>query len=266
MIAYPHINPVALSLGPLQVHWYGLMYVIGISATWYFARKRVQLNHDQPCNAQQVEDLVFYVALGLVAGGRVGYTLFYNLSNFLQDPFILFRVWEGGMSFHGGLLGGVLAGWFFSLRINIALLKLTDLVFRYVPIGLFAGRIGNFINGELWGGPTSLPWGMVFPTGGPIIRHPTQLYEAILEGIILGLILLFYGKKPRGDGFLTGLFFILYALFRFMIEFIRVPDAQLGYLFGDWLTMGQVLTMPVFFFGLLMIVISRKKKIHVEHL
>lgn len=259
MITYPQINPVALSLGPLQVHWYGLMYVIGISATWYLARKRVISSINQPCNADQVEDLIFYVALGLVAGGRIAYTLFYNFSNFLNDPLILFRVWEGGMSFHGGLLGGVVAGWFYAKHINVPLLSLTDLIFRYVPIGLFAGRIGNFINGELWGVPSNVPWAMVFPTGGNIARHPTQLYEALLEGIALGFIVYLAGRQTRPPGFVTGIFFVFYAVFRFLIEFIRVPDVQLGYLFNHWLTMGQILTFPVFLTGLLMIYISQKE-------
>ena len=270
MIAYPHIDPVALQIGPLQVHWYGLMYVIGISATWYLARKRVIADGHFPCNEAQVEDLIFYVALGLVVGGRIGYTFFYNMTAFLHDPVLLFRVWEGGMSFHGGLMGGVLGGWLYARVIGVPLLDLMDLVFRYVPIGLFAGRIGNFINGELWGAPTSLPWGMIFPAADGLPRHPSQLYEAGGEGILLGFLLYLLGQRRRSSGYITGVFFTGYAVIRFLVEFIRVPDAQIGYLLGGWLTMGQVLTIPVFIFGGLMIrhAIHHpaiEKKIHVEH-
>jgi len=248
MLNYPHVDPVAVSLGPLKIHWYGLMYVIGIGTAWWLARRRAQ-RADFPWTVTQVEDLIFYAALGLVLGGRIGYMLFYNVSGFLADPLMLFRVWEGGMAFHGGLLGVLISLWIFGRRQGISFLRLGDFIAPYVPIGLCAGRIGNFINGELWGKVTDIPWGMVFPTGGPLPRHPSQLYEAFLEGVILFLVLQLYVRQPRPTGATGGLFLLLYGLFRFAVEFVREPDAQLGYLALDWLTMGQLLSLPMIIFG-----------------
>lgn len=248
MLRYPHIDPVAVSLGPLKIHWYGLMYVIGIAAAWWLARRRAA-RPDFPWTVQQVEDLIFSAALGLVLGGRIGYMLFYNFGGFLADPLMIVRVWEGGMSFHGGLLGVLLALAFYGHRQGIRFLALGDFVAPYVPIGLGAGRIGNFINGELWGRITDVPWGMVFPGAGPYPRHPSQLYEAVLEGLVLFLILHVYSRKSRPPGAVGGLFLLLYGAFRFAVEFVREPDIQIGFVALNWLTMGQILSLPMILVG-----------------
>lgn len=248
MIPYPNIDPVAISLGPLKIHWYGLMYVIGIGTVWHLARQRTK-EPGFPWDAAQIEDLIFYMALGLVIGGRLGYILFYNFPVFLADPTMLFRVWEGGMAFHGGLLGAVAGMLLFGRKVGCGYFQVSDFIAPYVPIGLFAGRIGNFINGELWGRPTDLPWGMVFPNAGPMPRHPSMLYEAGLEGIVLFLALRWFSRQSPPKMTVTGMFLLLYGLFRFAVEFVRIPDPQLGYLAFGWLTMGQVLSFPMIGLG-----------------
>ncbi|QSA98608.1 prolipoprotein diacylglyceryl transferase [Methylococcus sp. EFPC2] len=248
MIAYPQIDPVAISLGPLKIHWYGLMYVIGISGAWWLTKRQARLGRVD-LSEQQVEDLIFYCALGLILGGRLGYTLFYNLPAFLNDPAMILRIWEGGMSFHGGMLGVFAAMLWFGRKIGKSFFELSDFIAPYVPIGLGAGRIGNFINGELWGRVTDLPWGVVFPDAGPEPRHPSQIYEALLEGgaLYLALYWLSRGQPPRRA--ISGWFLLLYGLFRFGVEFVRLPDAHIGYLAFGWLTMGHVLTLPMIVFG-----------------
>jgi phosphatidylglycerol:prolipoprotein diacylglycerol transferase len=258
MLPYPSIDPVAISIGPLKIHWYGLMYVIGIGAAWWLARRRAREPGFQWTSAQ-VEDLVFYTALGLVVGGRVGYMLFYSFPAFIQDPLMLFRVWEGGMAFHGGLLGALAAMWIFARRQKTSFFAVTDFVARYVPIGLFTGRIGNFINGELWGKPTDVPWAMVFPDAGPEPRHPSQLYEAFLEGLVLFVALHFFSRRSPPTMAVSGLFLLLYGLFRFMIEFVRLPDAHIGYLAFGWLTMGQALSFPMIVLGILFLVLAYRR-------
>lgn len=258
MIPYPSIDPVAISLGPVKIHWYGLMYVIGIGATWWLARRRAA-RPGFPWTPAQVEDLIFYAALGVILGGRIGYMLFYNFRGFLDDPLILFRVWEGGMAFHGGLLGVLLALWIFGRRNGIGFLELGDFIAPYVPIGLGAGRLGNFINGELWGRVTDVPWGMVFPTGGPLPRHPSQLYEAVLEGLVLFLVLHVYSAGPRPVGAIGGLFLFLYGLFRFCAEFVREPDAHMGFVALDWMTMGQILSLPMILLGAALWLLSQRR-------
>lgn len=252
MLTFHNIDPVAVSLGPVKVHWYGLMYVIGIGMGWSLCRlpqRRARLG----LTGTQVDDLIFYTALGLLLGGRVGYMLFYNFPVLLEHPVELFRVWKGGMAFHGGLLGAMLAIWLFGRRQGKSFFQLTDFLAPWVPIGLFAGRIGNFINGELWGRPSDLPWAMVFPTGGPSPRHPSQLYEALLEGIALFLILQIYTRQPRPTMGASGLFLLCYGLFRFAAELVREPDPQLGYLAFGWLTMGQVLSLPMLVGGVILL-------------
>jgi phosphatidylglycerol:prolipoprotein diacylglycerol transferase len=249
MLPYPAIDPVAISIGPVKVHWYGLMYVIGIGATWVLARRRAQSSAESVLSTGQVEDLIFYAALGMVIGGRLGYMLFYNFSGFLHDPLMLFRIWEGGMAFHGGLLGVLLAMFCYARSQRRSFFDMSDFLAPYVPIGLFAGRIGNFINGELWGKPSDVPWAMVFPRAGSEPRHPSQLYEAFLEGVVLFALLQWVLRTSPPRMAISGLFLLAYGIFRFLIEFVRLPDPQLGYLAFGWLTMGQVLSLPMIVFG-----------------
>jgi phosphatidylglycerol:prolipoprotein diacylglycerol transferase len=243
---YPQIDPVALSLGPLNIHWYGLMYLLGFVFVWVLGRYR---SASHGWSHAQIEDLLFYGALGVVLGGRLGYILFYDLPANLSDPTNIIRIWEGGMSFHGGLIGVLVAFWYFAKKTQKSFFEVSDFIAPMVPIGLFLGRIGNFINGELWGRVSDVPWAMVFPSGGPEPRHPSQLYEAALEGVLLFILLWWYSSKPRQRGLVSGLFLMGYGAFRFIVEFYRVPDAQYGYLAFDWLTMGQILCLPMLIMG-----------------
>ncbi|MFD3299540.1 prolipoprotein diacylglyceryl transferase [Aquipseudomonas alcaligenes] len=249
MLPYPQIDPVAIALGPLKIHWYGLMYLVGIGGAWLLASRRLK-DFDPSWSKEKLSDLVFWVAMGVILGGRLGYALFYDLSAYLAEPLKILRVWEGGMSFHGGLIGVMLATWLFGRRNGKSFFQLMDFIAPLVPIGLGAGRIGNFINAELWGKVTDVPWAMVFPNGGPDPRHPSQLYQFALEGVALFVILWLYSRKPRPTMAVSGLFAICYGIFRFIVEFVRVPDAQLGYLAWNWLTMGQVLCLPMILGGI----------------
>ena len=248
-----NIDSVAFSAGPLVVRWYGLMYIIGIAGGWwlgrYRAKKSLQNNPANSWQAEDVDNLIAYAALGMVLGARFGYILFYEFSYYVSHPLAIFKVWEGGMSFHGGLIGIILAVFYFARSSQRTFFQVGDFITPLVPLGLLAGRMGNFINGELWGSPTSLPWAVVFRGAGPMARHPSQLYEAGLEGLLLGLILWIYSAKPRASGRVCGLFLMGYGCFRFMVEFVRLPDAQLGYLAFGWLTMGQILCLPMIFLG-----------------
>ena len=260
MLPYPQIDPFALALGPLKIHWYGLMYLIGIGGAWWLASRRV--NAFAPTwNKEKLSDLVFWVAMGVILGGRLGYVLFYDLAAYIAEPVRMMRIWEGGMSFHGGLIGVMLATWWFGKRNNKSFFELMDFIAPLVPIGLGAGRIGNFINAELWGKATDLPWAMVFPTDPQqLARHPSQLYQFALEGVALFAILWFYSRKPRPTMAVSGMFAASYGVFRFIVEFVRVPDAQLGYLAGGWLTMGQVLCVPMVLGGLGLIAYAYKRQ------
>ncbi len=249
-LSYPQIDPVAVEVGPLAVHWYGLMYLVGFAAAWLLAARRSQRAWS-PVRRDRVEDLVVYVAFGVIIGGRCGYVLFYNFDKWLSDPLWLIRLWEGGMAFHGGLIGVVLALWLFARRIGQPLLAVGDFVAPMVPIGLGLGRIGNFIGQELWGRPTDLPWGMVFPRDPEqLVRHPSQLYQAFLEGLVLFAVLFLFSRKPRPAGTISGLFLLLYGVFRFVVEFVRAPDRHIGFDAFGWLTRGQLLSLPMIAAGL----------------
>lgn len=245
MLQHPQFDPVAISLGPLKIHWYGLTYLVGFAAGWWLGRLRSRKPWS-PVTEEQVGDLLFYMALGVILGGRFGYVVFYNFDAFIADPLWLFRVWEGGMSFHGGLLGVMVAMGWYGRKTGAGFWKIADFVAPLVPVGLGAGRIGNFINGELWGKPTDVSWGMVFPQApDALARHPSQLYQFALEGVALFVILWWFSSRPRPKMAVSGLFLICYGIFRFIVEFVRQPDPQLGYLAFDWLTMGQVLSTPM---------------------
>lgn len=268
IMPFPNIDPIAFAIGPVAIHWYGLAYVAGIMLGWYYARvlagnDKLWPGNISPITRTQLDDFVVWVALGVVLGGRIGYILFYDMPAIIESPIRAIQIWNGGMSFHGGLTGTTIAMIIFAKRNKIPLWNLFDIVSAVVPIGLFFGRIANFINGELWGRLADVPWAVVFPTGGPFSRHPSQLYEAGLEGIVLVWVLaaLIYGMRAlKTPGFVTGVFVCGYALSRIFAEFFREPDAQLGYLLGTgWLTMGMVLSSPMILLGLWAIVRARRQ-------
>ena len=257
---FPHINPVFLSIGPLHFRWYGLMYVLGFVATYFILRSEVR-RKQLPLTRDDVADLVFYGAMGVVLGGRLGYILFYDLGLYLADPLQIFAVWKGGMSFHGGFLGVVLSIVLFARRKKISFLTLIDMVAQCVPVGLGLGRIGNFINGELYGRPTDVPWGIIFPGGGDLPRHPSQLYEAFLEGLVLFFVVRIMARRSDVAGITAWTFCAGYGLFRFFVEFFRQPDAQIG-TFLDFFSMGQLLSLPMFLVGSFMIFRLSRRKSH----
>lgn len=260
MLTHPNIDPVAFSLGPLSVHWYGIMYLIGFAAAWGLALKRAQ-RPDSPVQRKQVDDLIFYSALGVVLGGRAGYVLFYNFDKFLADPLWLLRVWEGGMSFHGGLLGVILAMVLYARYLQVRLGALLDFVAPLVPIGLGMGRIGNFIGQELWGRASDVPWAMVFPRDPEgLARHPSQLYQAGLEGLALFVILYVYSRQPRPPWSVGGLFLACYGSFRFFVEFFRAPDSHIGFDAFGWMTRGQLLSLPMILVGLGLMVMAYRQQ------
>jgi phosphatidylglycerol:prolipoprotein diacylglycerol transferase len=251
MIQYPHIDPIALSMGPIKIHWYGIMYLIGFFCAWallYIRRNRTT----PPWTNEDISDLIFYGALGVLLGGRIGYMLFYNFHTLLTHPWAIGAIWQGGMSFHGGMIGVILAMLVLSKikKGKHHFFDITDFIAPVVPIGLAAGRIGNFINGELWGRVTHVPWGMVFPHAGDLPRHPSQLYEFSLEGVLLFCILWGYSSKRRPRMAVSGLFLIGYGIFRTFSEFFRQPDSPLGYIAFGWLTMGELLSLPMILLGL----------------
>ncbi|MGR8948445.1 MAG: prolipoprotein diacylglyceryl transferase [Gammaproteobacteria bacterium] len=259
MLRFPNLDPVAVSLGPIEIHWYGIAYLVGIGLGWLYLlaiKARSPLNWDN----DKVGDVVFYAAIGAVLGGRIGYTLFYNFPQTVAKPLSIFAVWEGGMSFHGGVIGFIVAIYLFARKYKFRFLGVTDYLVCAVPSGLLFGRIANFVNQELWGAPTQLPWGVVFthPAAGGLARHPSQLYEAILEGLVLFVILRLLSAARHPIGILSSSFLFFYGLFRFLVEFIRQPDDHIGYLAGGWLTMGQVLSTPMIIFGLLLAIFALK--------
>ena len=252
MLRHPDFDPVAVQLGPLAVHWYGLMYVVAFGLGWWLGRVRAR-DPARGFAPRDVDDLLFFAAVGVVAGGRLGYMLFYDPGGVLRDPLSTLRVWQGGMSFHGGLIGVIVAMLVFARRRSRAFFEVADFLAPLVPLGLAAGRLGNFINGNLWGSPSTLPWAMVFPRADALPRHPSQLYQAALEGVALFVLLWCFSRTPRPVMATSGLFLVGYAVFRAAVELVRVPDPQYGYLAFGWLTMGQVLCLPMAVAGALLL-------------
>jgi len=259
MFTFPQFNPVVISLGPLSIHWYGVMYIIAFGGAWVLASYRRNMKPNQ-WSTDQISDLIFYGAIGAVVGGRLGSVFFYNFDRFLEDPLWVFRVWEGGMSFHGGLLGVGVAFYFYSKSLRKGFWETIDFIVPFVPFGLGAGRIGNFIGGELWGRPTDVPWGMVFPHVDQLPRHPSQLYEVALEGVALFILLWWFSSNPRPRLAVSGVFALGYGSFRFFIEFFREPDQQIGFIAFEWLTMGQLLSVPMAAGGILLLFLSYNKQ------
>ncbi len=273
MIAYPEIDPVVVALGPVKIHWYGMMYLVAFASVWWLGKRRAGQPHSI-IRPDQIDDLVFYGALGAVLGGRIGSVFFYNLDSFIDDPLYLLKIWQGGMSFHGGFMGVLIAMEWYRRKIGCSFFQLTDFIAPLIPLGLAAGRLGNFINAELWGAPGTVPWAMKlsceqFPPdryvdfAGPLCfspRHPSQLYEMIFEGLLLFILLWLISAKPRPVMTVSGYFLMLYGVARTGVEFIRLPDAHIGYLLNtDWLTKGIVLSVPMIIFGIGFIIFAHRK-------
>ena len=256
MLPYPEIDPVAISLGPVSVHWYGLTYLAGLAFAWWLAVRRTSQPWS-PLQRDQVDDLIFYAALGVVLGGRLGYSLFYGGDRLLEDPTWILRVWQGGMSFHGGFLGVVFAMYLFARKRHIAYGALLDFIAPLVPLGLALGRIGNFIGQELWGRAADVPWAMVFPRDPlQLARHPSQLYQFALEVMVLFLLVLWFSSRPRPTLAVSGVFSLGYGCLRFVVEFFREPDAHIGFQALGWMTRGQILCLPMIALGIYLIYIA----------
>ncbi|MCB1657673.1 MAG: prolipoprotein diacylglyceryl transferase [Pseudomonadales bacterium] len=261
MLTYPHIDPVAISLGPLKVHWYGIMYLCAFGFAYFLGTLRTK-RMNPVWTAEQLSDLIFYAAMGVILGGRCGYVFFYSFDQFLANPLWLFQVWKGGMSFHGGFLGVLVSMIFFAKRYKLAFWQVVDFVAPLVPTGILFGRLGNFIGGELWGRPVvdpNYPLAMVFPHVDNLPRHPSQLYEAFLEGALLFAILWWFSSKPRPVKAVSGVFALGYGLARFTVEFFREPDADKGFIAFNWLTMGQLLSTPLIMIGILLLVLAYRQ-------
>lgn len=259
-LAFPAIDPVLISFGPIAIRWYAISYLAGFVLGWWYCMVLARANAAGP-TSKDYDDFLAWAVIGTVLGGRLGYVLFYQFDYYLNAPLEVFYVWHGGMSFHGGLLGMLAATWFFIRQRKLHYFAFTDILACATPIGLGFGRIANFINGELFGRVTEASWGVVFPRGGNLPRHPSQLYEAFLEGLVLFIVLAVLARIPalrKKEGFLSGIFLILYAIFRFGVEFFREPDEQLGFLFGG-ATMGQLLSLPVFIFGIILIIRAQRR-------
>ncbi|HYQ07076.1 MAG TPA: prolipoprotein diacylglyceryl transferase [Xanthobacteraceae bacterium] len=264
VIPFPAINPVLISIGPFAVRWYALAYIVGIIAGWFYARAIISSpklwGGPAPLTVTDFDDFVIWITLGIILGGRIGYVLFYNFAHFAANPIEIPQLWNGGMSFHGGVIGCTVAIALFALRRDIAILSLADVTAAVAPIGLFLGRIANFINGELWGRPSDVPWAMVFPHGGPVPRHPSQLYEATLEGVVLFIVVAYLVRSGalKRPGVVTGVFVLGYGAARIACEFFREPDVQLGFLWGG-LTMGMLLCIPLMLAGIAILAVALKR-------
>ena len=252
MLVHPQFDPVAIHLGPLAIRWYGLMYLVGFALIWVLGRRRILAQSEPVWTMKDWDDVLFYGILGTILGGRLGYVLFYKLGDYLAAPWKILYVWEGGMSFHGGLIGVIIAMLLFAHSRKLHWLTVTDFIAPLVPLGLAAGRIGNFINAELWGRPTDVPWAMIFPNVDRLPRHPSELYEFALEGLALFALLWWFSARPRPRGAVSGLFLIGYGIFRFLVEFTREPDDFLG-LLALGLSMGQWLSVPMIAVGVLLL-------------
>lgn len=279
-MTYLHqLDPILIELGPLKVHWYGVMYLLGFAVAWFLGRSRVRAGRLPGVSEQAFGDLMFYAMLGVIFGARIGYILIYDLSSYIADPVQILKIWQGGMSFHGGLAGVLVASLWWARRHKLHLFDVVDFVAPLVPAGLGFGRLGNFINGELWGKYTEGGWGVIFPHAeanlagldaatlrtmhesgvlDQLARHPSQLYQLSLEGIAMFCLLWWFSRRPRPRYAVAGMFALLYGCFRFLVEFVRLPDEQIGYLAFDWLTMGQVLSMPLIALGLILLWLSRR--------
>jgi phosphatidylglycerol---prolipoprotein diacylglyceryl transferase len=263
MLTYPHINPIAISIGPvfgvgpLRVHWYGIMYLIGFVAAWWLARYRAK-QPGSTWTALDIDDLIFYSAIGVIVGGRLGWCIFYGRDVIAESWLNVFHIWDGGMSFHGGMTGVLVAGGIFAKVKHKRIPDVCDFLAPLPGIGLLFGRLGNFINGELWGKPTDVPWG--FKVNGQV-RHASQLYEAFFEGLVLFAVLWWFTSRPRPRLAPSGLFLVLYGSARFLIEFVRVPDEHLGYLAAGWITMGQILSFPMILVGIILLAIAYQRRV-----
>ncbi|MBL8397171.1 MAG: prolipoprotein diacylglyceryl transferase [Candidatus Accumulibacter sp.] len=264
MLLHPQFNPVALSIGPVSIHWYGVMYLLAFLQFWWFGRQRILAPAPlagQGWTVKQLDDLLFYGVIGVIVGGRLGQVLFYEPAYHLQHPLTIFAIWRGGMSFHGGFLGVLLAMWLFARKTNRQWLEVTDFIAPLVPLGLAAGRIGNFINGELWGRPADpgLPWAMIFPAVDTLPRHPSQLYQALLEGLLLFVVLWFYARRPRPRAAVSGVFLVGYGLLRWLAEYFRTPDEGIFGL-SYTVSMGQWLSLPMILVGIGFIVFAHRRQ------
>lgn len=256
MIVHPNFDPVAISIGPLSIHWYGLMYLCGFAMGLWLGRHRAS-RQGSGWQADEVADFLFFIAVGVIIGGRLGYVVFYNFSFYLYNPLDIFALWDGGMSFHGGLLGVLVAIGLYARKTQRHYFAVSDFLVPLLPPGLFFGRIGNYINQELWGRTTDVPWGVLFYTAPDGPRHPSQLYEAALEGLVLFCVLWWFSARKTIPGQISGMFLLLYGLFRSFVEFFREPDGHIGTLAFDWLTMGQILSLPMMILGLYLV--ARKR-------
>lgn len=259
MLQYPQIDPVAIELGPLAIHWYGITYLVAFLAGWWLAKYRAS-QPNSGWKPDEIGDVVFYIVLGVVVGGKLGSALFYQTEALLSNPLQTLNPMNGGMSFHGGFIGVLVAFWLYGRTTKRTFFEVADFIAPAFPIGLGAGRVGNFINGELWGRVTDVPWAMVYPHVGPEPRHPNQIYQIIGEGIILFLIVWWFSSKPRPRMAVSGVFVLCYGIYRFLVEFVREPDGHLGFVALDWLTMGQILSLPMVLFGATLLYLAYRNK------